>query len=311
MRHSFHPASQRRYLPAPIFEISACTLMAILTALRRSRAAAVAVLLGAVGFIATAGAFGVCGKAAPAADSATTDSLRDGRTPTYAFDVVTSYPHDPAAFTQGLQWYNGRLFESTGEVGTSGIREVDLTTGRVIRKRDLAPPHFGEGIVIIGDRLTQITWKSGKAFVYDWKTFAPTGEFSYDGEGWGLTTDGASIIMSDGTSSLTWRDPKTFAVQKSLGVTDHDTPVTQLNELEWVQGEIWANVWQSDQVARIDPATGRVVGWIDLAGILSAMDRTGSEDVLNGIAYDAAGDRYFVTGKKWSRLFEIKLKRRS
>lgn len=286
--------------------------MAILSAMRRSRAAAAAVLLATVGFIATAGAFGACGKEVPAADSAiVTDSSAEARTPTFAFEVVATYPHDPLAFTQGLQWHEGRLFESTGQVGTSSIREVELATGRVIRKRDLAEPHFGEGMVILADKLYEITWTTGKAFVYDWKTFAPAGEFSYEGEGWGLTTDGASIIMSDGTSTIRWRDPATFAVQKSVAVTDHGTPVMQLNELEWVKGELWANVWQSDRVARIDPVTGKVLGWIDLSGILPAIDRSGNEDVLNGIAYDAAKDRYFVTGKLWSKLFEIKLKRRS
>ncbi len=284
--------------------------MAILSALRRSRTAAAAVLLGTVGFLASAGAFGACGADTPRADGAVIDSLAPVRTPTYGFDVVAEHPHDPLAFTQGLQWFNGRLFESTGQVGTSNIREVDLTTGRVIRQRDLAAPHFGEGIVIFGDKLFQVTWTSGKAFVYDWKTFTPAGEFNYEGEGWGLTTDGTSLIMSNGSAVLAWRDPNTFAVQKSLEVTDNGTAVQSLNELEWVKGEIWANVWQSEQIARIDPATGKVTGWIDLTGILSPRDRTGKEDVMNGIAYDAEGDRYFVTGKLWSKLFEIRLKSR-
>lgn len=286
--------------------------MAILSSLRRSRAAAAAVLLASAGFVITAGAFGACGQEAPAADaSGQTDTTSTSRTPMYAFDVVATYPHDPAAFTQGLQWFDERLFEGTGVVGTSSIREVELTTGRVIRKQDLEAPHFGEGIVILGDKLYELTWTSGKAFVYDWKTFKRTGEFKYDGEGWGLTSDGTSLIMSNGTSKLVWRNPATFDTTKSITVTDHGTPVEKLNELEWVKGELWANVWQSDQIARIDPATGKVLGWIDLSGILSALDRSGKEDVLNGIAYDAVKDRYFVTGKYWSKLFEIKLKRRS
>ncbi len=287
--------------------------MAILSALRRSRAAAVAVLVGSVGFIATAGAFGACGKDVPPADQgAMADTATTvARTPTFGFEVVASYPHDRTAFTEGLFIHDGRLFESTGEVGKSNIREVDLTSGRVLRKRDLAPPYFGEGIVIFGDKLFELTWTSGKAFVYDWKTFTPTGEFTYEGEGWALTTDGTSLIMSDGTPVIKWRDPKTFAVQKSITVTDHGTDVKALNELEWIKGELWANVWQSDQIARIDPVTGMVTGWIDLAGLLPAMDRVGTEDVLNGIAYDAAKDRYFVTGKNWPKLFEIRLKRRS
>ncbi len=285
--------------------------MAILSALRRSRAVVTAVLLVSVGFIGTAGAFGACGKEVPAADASSADTTSIARTPTYAFDVVATYPHDVLAYTQGLQWFDGRLFESTGVVGTSGIREVELATGRVIRKQDLETPHFGEGIVILGDKLYELTWTSGKAFVFDWKTFKRTGEFTYEGEGWGLTTDGTSLIMSNGTSQIVWRDPKTFHTTKSITVTDHGTPVEKLNELEWVKGEIWSNVWQSDQIARIDPATGNVLGWIDLSGILPALDRTGKEDVLNGIAYDAEKDRYFVTGKYWPKLFEIKLRRRS
>ncbi|MBP6772985.1 MAG: glutaminyl-peptide cyclotransferase [Gemmatimonadaceae bacterium] len=285
--------------------------MAFLSFLRSSRTGAAAVLLGSVGFIATAGAFGACGKEAPAADStADADTTTIARTPSWGYEVVATHPHDTSSFTEGLFFHEGRLFESTGEVGTSYIREVELTTGRAIRQRDLAPPYFGEGTIVFGDKLYQLTWTSGKAFVYDWKTFKPTGEFTYDGEGWALTTDGTSLIMSNGTPMIRWRDPKTFAVTDSISVTDHGTAVTSLNELEWVKGEIWANVWQSEQIARIDPKTGVVTGWIDLSGILKAIDRTGREDVLNGIAYDAANDRYYVTGKRWAKLFEIKLKRR-
>lgn len=285
--------------------------MGILSSLRRSRAVPVAVLLATVGFIVTAGAFGACGaKDQPArgAASATPDTGSAVRTPTYGYTVVNSYPHDPAAFTQGLQWFNGHLFESTGQVGSSDIREVELTTGRVLRSRPLAAPHFGEGMVIIGSTLYEITWQTNTAFTYDWKTFTPAKTFRYDGEGWGLTTDGTSIIMSNGTASLTWRDPVTFAAQKTITVTDHGTPVSQLNELEWVEGEVWANVWQSDQIVRINPATGAVTGWINLSGILPAIDRTGKEDVLNGIAYDAATKRLFVTGKLWPKVFEIAVK---
>jgi len=286
--------------------------MAIFSTLRRTRTASAAILFATVAFLSTAGAFGACGGEA----SAVADSTGRGnaalstRTPTYKYESVQSYPHDPKAFTQGLVWHDNRLFESTGQVGESTIREVELTTGRVIRRQDLAKPHFGEGIVILGAQLFQITWTSGKAFVYDWRTFKRTGEFSYDGEGWGLATDGSALIMSNGTSALVWRDPATFAVTKTLTVTENGTPVSALNELEWVKGEIWANVWQTDQIARIDPATGEVTGWIDLAGILPSLDRSGKEDVLNGIAYDAAQDRIFVTGKLWSRLYEIRLTER-
>ena len=251
-----------------------------------------------------------CGREAPAAEASPSTGA-PARTPTYVATVVQAWPHDPEAFTQGLVWHDSTLYESTGQVGKSGIREVELKTGRVLRKRDLPEPHFGEGIVLLRDNLYEITWKSGIAFVYNAKTFEPTKQLKYEGEGWGLTTDGTSIIMSDGSAVLRWRDPSTFAEQKSMTVTDHGTPVSQLNELEWVKGEIWANVWQSDQVARINPNTGNVTGWIDLTGILPALDRRGSEDVLNGIAYDPKADRLFVTGKLWSKLFEITLKQRS
>ena len=284
--------------------------MPFLRTLRSSRAALMALLVGTFGLVGTAGAFGGCGP--DAANDQRSGEAPVTRTPTYAFEVVATYPHDPKAFTQGLQWHQGRLFESTGQVGTSGIREVELTSGRVLREQALEAPHFGEGIVILGPTLFQITWQSGQAFTYDWNTFRRgSATFRYDGEGWGLTTDGTSVIMSNGTPSLVWRNPKTFAVERTVTVSDHGTPVTQLNELEWVKGEIWANVWQSDQIARINPATGEVTGWIDLQGILPALDRTGSEDVLNGIAYDAAGDRIFVTGKLWPKLFEIRIRQRS
>ena len=293
-------------------------VMSILSAMRRSRTAAGLILLSTVGLLGTAGAFGACGDqqetaaaSESAGDPADQTAATAARTPTYSYEVVNVYPHDPAAFTQGLQWHNGRLFESTGQVGTSDIREVELTTGRVLRTQPLEEPHFGEGMVILGTQLYQITWTSGKAFTYDPATFRRSGTFSYDGEGWGLTTDGTSVIMSNGSSTIIWRDPKTFAGTKSITVTDHGTPVTQLNELEWVKGELWANIWQSEQIARIDPATGNVLGWIDLSGILPALDRTGKEDVLNGIAYDAEKDRVFVTGKLWPKLYEIRVKQRS
>jgi len=254
-------------------------------------------------------AFSACTEDAPA-KPANSNGVPN-RTPTYVADQVKSYNHDTGAFTQGLVWHDNKLFEGTGEIGHSSIREVELVTGRVVRKRDLPSPHFGEGIVILGENLYQITWTTHKAFVYDWRTFNPKKEFRYDGEGWGLTTDGKSLIMSDGSSAIFFRDPNTFEVTRTISVLDNDVPVTQLNELEWVKGEIWANVWMSDQIVRIDPADGKVTGWIDLAGILPPMDRTGSEDVLNGIAYDAENDRIFVTGKRWPKLFEITLKQRS
>lgn len=289
--------------------------MSILSAMRRSRTAAGLILLSTVGLLGTAGAFGACGERDNAAAADTGAKVDDApvatRTPTYTYEIVNAFPHDPQAFTQGLQWHKGRLFESTGQVGSSDLREVELTTGRVIRRQPLETPHFGEGMVILGSQLYQITWTSGKAFTYDPATFRRTGSFRYDGEGWGLTTDGTALVMSNGSSVILWRDPKTFAALRNITVTDHGTPVTQLNELEWVKGELWANVWQSEQIARIDPVTGNVLGWIDLGGILPAIDRTGKEDVLNGIAYDAEQDRVFVTGKLWPKLYEIRIKPRS
>lgn len=279
------------------------------THISKSRSSSLLILLTTACMVVTASAFGACGDAGSAAERADT-SRAVATLPTYGFEVVNVFPHDPEAFTQGLQWYNGHLFEGTGQVGTSGLREVDLTSGRVLREQPLEEPHFGEGIVILGDKLYQLTYQSGKAFTYDWKTFKRNGTFNYDGEGWGLTTDGNSLIMSNGTSSLVYRDPKTFEITHTIAVTDRGNPVAALNELEWIKGEIWANVWQTDSIARIDPKTGVVLGWIDLTNLLPRIDRTGREDVLNGIAYDSEKDRIFVTGKLWPKLYEIRLKQR-
>jgi len=249
---------------------------------------------------------------------ATPAPVARARTPTYTYEVVRSYPHDIGSFTEGLLFHDGRLFESTGQPNASYIREVDLQTGRAIRQRDLKgidrmtdSGYFGEGIVITGDNIIQLTWRAEVAFIYDWKTFEPKGQFTYQGEGWAFTSNGDSLIMSNGSSAIVYRDPKTFAITRTITVTDHDVPVSKINELEWVKGEIYANVWETNQIVRIDPATGKVLGWIDLSDILSREDRTGKEDVLNGIAYDAKADRLFVTGKFWPKMFEIKLKQRS
>ena len=245
----------------------------------------------------------------PPADTATVAAVATGaRTPTYSYEIVATYPHDTGAYTEGLLWHEGRLFESTGQPGESNIREVDLKTGRVLRKHDIDAKYFGEGIIIFGDKMFELTWKDQIGFIYDWKTFKQVSAFHYEGQGWALTTDGQSFIMSNGSSVLAFRDPATFKVTSAITVTDHDVPVEKLNELEWIKGEIWANVWESDQIARIDPTNGHVLGWIDLKGILAPADRRGKEDVLNGIAYDDKNDRIFVTGKYWSKLFEIKLK---
>ena len=228
--------------------------------------------------------------------------------PEYTYQIVHTYRHDPMAFTQGLVYLDGILYESTGLNGESSIRKVKLETGEVLQKRDVPEAYFGEGIVNWKDRLIELTWQTQIGFIYDLTTFAPKGQFQYLGEGWGLTQDGKRIIMSDGTAELRFWDPETLKEIGRITVTHEGQPVVKLNELEWVKGEIYANVWETFRIARIDPASGRVVGWIDVTGILPEVDRkAGFTDVLNGIAYDARGDRLFVTGKRWPKLFEIKL----
>jgi glutaminyl-peptide cyclotransferase len=229
--------------------------------------------------------------------------------PVAGYRVVRSFPHDPQAFTQGLVFQGGRLFESTGLQGRSSVREVALETGAVVRRHELAPEYFAEGLALLSGRLFQLTWKHERGFLYDAATLKPAGEFRYAGEGWGLTvsSDGRSLIQSNGTATLRFLDPVTFAVQRTLAVQDAGRPASDLNELEQVKGEVWANVWLTDRIVRIDPASGRVTGWVDLTGLPLPEHRTGDEDVLNGIAYDAAGDRLFVTGKLWSRIYEIQL----
>ena len=226
--------------------------------------------------------------------------------PVDGYRVVGSHPHDPQAFTQGLLYSDGVLYESTGLNGRSTIRKVRLETGEVLQVQRLEPQYFGEGIALWSGSLVQLTWQSEIGFVYDLATFRRTRTFSYTGEGWGLTQDGRHLIMSDGSAQLRFLDPKTFREVRRLTVRDAGQPVPHLNELEYVRGEIFANVWQSDRIARIAPATGQVKGWIDLHGLLSPREAAGV-DVLNGIAYDAAGDRLFVTGKLWPRLFHIQV----
>jgi glutaminyl-peptide cyclotransferase len=224
------------------------------------------------------------------------------------YQVVHVYPHDAKAFTQGLIFIDGHVYESTGENGRSSLRLVDLYTGQVLQKHDLSGEYFGEGLTDWGSSLVQITWTSHKGFVYDRFSFSQLKSFEYDGEGWGLTHDSMNLIMSDGTAYLRFLDPKSFREIRRLKVIDENgNAVEKLNELEFVHGEIYANVWHSDEIARISPRTGKVVGWIDLRGILDPREVSDHEAVLNGIAYDAAGDRLFVTGKLWPKLFEIKI----
>ena len=228
-------------------------------------------------------------------------------TPQYTYRVVNTYPHDRTAFTQGLEYRDGFLYEGTGITGRSSVRKVDLTTGRVLQNFDVPQPFFGEGITLVGNQIIELTWQSQTGFVYDKSNFRVLGNFQYPGEGWGLTNDGKQIYMSDGSSQIRVWDPVTLKEVRRITVKDGDKPVTQLNELEFVKGEILANVWQTDRIARISPADGKVLGWIDLSGILPPSERSGSDAVLNGIAYDASTDRLFITGKLWPKLFEIKL----
>jgi len=227
--------------------------------------------------------------------------------PVYTVNIINAYPHDRNAFTQGLVFENGILYEGTGLYGRSTLRRVDLKTGEILQIHTLPDHLFGEGITVFGERIIQLTWQAGIGFVYDRATFEPLGEFRYPTEGWGITHDGERLIMSDGTSTLRFLEPTTYEEIGSIDVRDRDGPVTRLNELEYVKGEIYANVWQTDRIARIAPDTGEVVGWIDLTGILKPEDRADPIDVPNGIAYDADNDRLFVTGKLWPGLFEIEL----
>lgn len=218
--------------------------------------------------------------------------------------VVRTFPHDPMAFTQGLEFSGDTLYESTGMVGRSWLRKVDLETGRVLEQANLAPPYFGEGITIVNGRIVQLTWQHQTGFVYKLPGFAFIKQFNYPGEGWGLTNDGKQIYMSDGTSQIRVLDPDTFKELKRISVTDAGTPVSALNELEWMDGVILANVWMTDRIARIDPATGRVTGWIDLSHLPRNRE---SADVLNGIAYDARDRRLIVTGKQWDHMYQIEV----
>lgn len=226
----------------------------------------------------------------------------------YGYGVINVWPHDPSAFTQGLVFRNGGFLESTGLNGRSTLREVEVKTGRVLKQVTLPAEFFAEGLAVLNGHAYQLTWLNRRAFVYDVDTFRLEREFSYEGEGWGLTADGQSLIFSDGTPRIRFLDPETFQVRRSIEVTADGKPVGRLNELEWIKGEIFANVWQTDQVVRIDPSTGVVRGVIDFSGLLTPTERGRGADVLNGIAYDPAADRLFITGKNWPKVFEVRLK---
>jgi glutamine cyclotransferase len=246
--------------------------------------------------------------AAPSAPVAQTvaPAAQPARPPRYGYEIVAVYPHDPAAFTQGLVFHDGILLESTGR-HPSSVRRVRLEDGVVLQKRDLDTQFFGEGLTAVGDRILTLTWQGGHGFVWDIDDLEPAGTFSYSGEGWGLTHDDTRVILSDGTPSLRFLDPNTLQQTGSVSVTYMGRPLDRLNELEFIEGEVWANVWQTNFIVRIDPATGAVTGVVDLTGILPDPVDNPADDVLNGIAWDAENKRLFVTGKNWPKLFEIRL----
>lgn len=224
-----------------------------------------------------------------------------------SFTVVSRHPHDPGAFTQGLVFSNGHLLEGTGKKGESSLRRVEITTGKIEKIAPLNDHYFGEGIALLDHRIYQLTWQNRIGLVYNEETFEVEKTFQYTGEGWGLTTDGKHLIMSDGSATIRFIDPKTFAVVKRVTAKSSKGKVSQLNELEYVRNEIWANIWYEDRIARISPETGEVLGWIDFSELFPRSQRRSSEDVMNGIAYDPEKDRVFITGKNWPYLYEVKL----
>ena len=238
--------------------------------------------------------------------------------PVYTYEIVNTYKHDQNAFTQGLFFHNGFLYEGTGGTGESNLRKVELETGKVLQQKDLGDDSFGEGATLLNGKIYQLTWQEETAYVYDAETLQPIKQFRYQGDGWGLTNDGTNLYMTDGTHVVRVLDPETFRAVRMISVFREDgKPLMNINELEWVKGELWGNIWHSEQpavlgkpnhIARIDPQTGKILGWIDLDGISLDDVKRSSENTLNGIAYDAASDRIFVTGKNWRKLFEIKIK---
>ena len=229
--------------------------------------------------------------------------------PVQGFTVVQTFPHDPAAFTQGLVFFDGEFYESTGLYGESSLRRVEIATGKVLQSVPVAQQYFAEGLALVGESLLQLTWQNHLGFIYDRKTMAQKGTFTYKTEGWGLAYDvTGGLVLSDGSDQLFFLDPKSYRVIRTMHVTDAGQPVFQLNELEWIEGEIWANVWQTDRIARIAPKTGVVNAFVDLTLLWPKARRPPTADVLNGIAYDAGAKRIFVTGKKWPKMYEIKTK---
>ncbi|MGB7285022.1 MAG: glutaminyl-peptide cyclotransferase [Candidatus Acidiferrum sp.] len=261
---------------------------------------------GSVGLWLSCCGAALTGAAKPIATRQGSVALSDKPIPVLSVTVVKTFPHDPKAFTQGLEYYDGFLYESTGLQGNSSLRKVAIDTGKVLRSVLLSTRYFGEGLTIFHGKIYQLTWLSKTGFIYGLLSFRKTGEFHYESEGWGLTHDDQSLILSDGSNQLQFIDPATFQVQRRLEVYAGREAVANLNELEYINGQIYANVWHSTRIARIDPRTGQVLAWLDLQKI-SAEEQHGPEEVLNGIAYDRAGQRLFVTGKDWPNLFQIKI----
>ena len=267
----------------------------------------VAVMISAACFLAGCQVSSSTFTATPATTATIASSLPETLSSRMTYEIVNTYPHDPNAFTQGLIYLDGFLYESTGLYEQSSLRKVNLETGDVLRQVNLPREYFAEGLTEWDQTLIQLTWLEETGFVYDRKDFRLVGQFTYATPGWGITQDGNRLIMSDGTATLYFLDAETFQVVDRVVVTDGGEPIGNLNELEFIRGEVFANIWQTDEIIRINPGTGEVKGWIDLRGLLPEDRRTPETDVLNGIAYDPGEDRLFVTGKRWPDLFEIRL----
>jgi glutamine cyclotransferase len=263
-------------------------------------------LLGVTG-VCLLGAGGWLWTTRRAVSDAVTGKAKEQKLPLHGFEIVKSYPHDTTAYTQGLLFHDGHLYESTGQYGQSTVRKVEIATGKVLQKIDLNRAYFGEGLAQVGDELFQLTWKERTVFVYDRDSFKAKRTHPFDGQGWGLTYDGERLILSDGTSTLRFIDPTTFRVQDRVTVKIDKERLEELNELEYVEGEVWANVWFQDGIARIDPKSGKVVGWIDMSTLWPRGTPRPDDTPLNGIAYDPATKRVWVTGKKWPKLYEVKI----
>ena len=265
-------------------------------------------IIGAAALAAIVAALGVTMLRSKSQEPAKPADNRPAQAQKVSYEVVANYPHDPKAFLQGLVWHDGGFYESTGQYGESSLRRVEFPSGKVIKQVKLAPDLFGEGLALVDNRLIQLTWTTKLGFVYDRDTFQKVREFTYQTEGWGLAYDGKDLILSDGSDQLTYMDPQNFQTVRKLRVTRDGRPVRDINELEFIEGEIWANVWHQDVILRIDPATGQVTSFLDMKGLISREMVSNPEAVLNGIAYDPQGKRIFVSGKLWPLIFEIRLK---